>query len=254
MDGRLVLPLHLPGGQRSVAFERQEQELVSVSSKGCGFMGLQGDFAPRSRKPVQVGPDPNLSLSLASDAGRGLPTSTEHFAAWLRAPGQGSATGVTTTLPEIYESYLPWASLHGAHGSERTDIRAGLSARGDLADQEAIPALWGLAAERKAMHTLVLIEADGAAAMMQPPGRTPPLIDVKHPPDVPSAFEVYVRHLGPGNHAAQCLVASIREWDSAGRPKPSWHIRALPAEMAYVPVDGEYLLERDWGNLVIRYV
>ena len=89
--------------------------------------------------------------------------------------------------------------------------------------------------------------------MMRPPGQTLPLIDVNHPPEDPPAFEVYVRQLGPGSYAAQCLVESIQDWDRAGRPEWRWHIRALPAEMAYTPAEGELLLDKEWTKLVIRY-
>jgi protein-L-isoaspartate(D-aspartate) O-methyltransferase len=249
--GRLVLPLALPGGQKSVALQRREQELVSISAKRCGFMSLQGDFSSLPPAEIQIGSDPNLYLYLVFDGDRGLPTSADQFAAWLSEPGRDWATGVTTTLPQIWRRFFPWASLQGAQGDERTDLRAGLSARGDLADQEVIPALWGLGGERKGIHTFVLIEAGGAAALTWPPGQMLPLVDDNHSPD--AAFELYVRQLGPGPHAAQCLVASIQDWDRAGRPETDWHIRALPAEMAYTPAEDELLLDRKWTKLVIRY-
>ena len=88
---------------------------------------------------------------------------------------------------------------------------------------------------------------------MSPPGQTPPLVDVDHPPEEPPIFEVYVRQLGPGPHAAQCLVESIQDWDRAGRPEPNWHIRALPTEVTVTPAEDEFLLDRKWMKLVIRY-
>ncbi len=104
------------------------------------------------------------------------------------------------------------------------------------------------------MHTFVLIEADGAAAMMRPPGQTPPLIDVNHPPHDPPAFELYVRQLGPGTDATQRLVKRIQDWDRAGRPERRCRqIRALPAEMAYTPAEGELLLDEKGTKLVISY-
>jgi protein-L-isoaspartate(D-aspartate) O-methyltransferase len=249
--GRLVLPLALPGGQQSVAFERRGQELVSLSASRCGFMGLQGDLRAAPVAEIQIGPDPSLRLFLAFDGERGLPTSAEQFAAWLSEPGRDWATGVETTLPEIWHSFFPWASLQGAQGGERTDLRAGLAARGDLADQEIISALWGLAGERKGAYTFAWIEADGAAAMTWPAGQPLPVVDDQHSSD--AALKVYVRQLGPGHHAAQRLVESIQEWDHAGRPEPKWQIRALCAEMAYTPREGEFLLDRKWTKLVIRY-
>jgi len=43
--GRLVLPLSVDDGQRSVALEWRDGQLVTVSSVGCGFMPLRGALA-----------------------------------------------------------------------------------------------------------------------------------------------------------------------------------------------------------------
>jgi protein-L-isoaspartate(D-aspartate) O-methyltransferase len=248
--GKLVLPLAFPGGQKSVAFERRGQELVSVSARPCGFMSLQGGFAPSPGTRIQIGPDPNLFLSFG-DEGE-LPVTADRFAGWLSEPGQDWATGVTTRMGELGGSFFPWIGLQGLQGNERTVLRAGLVAKGDLADQDVIPALSGIGGEWKAVSTFVLIETDGAAALMRPPGQRPPLVDINHPQD-PTPFEVYVRQLGPGNYAALRLVESVQKWDRAGRPKSRWHIRALPAEMAYTPAEDEFLSDREWTKLVIRY-
>jgi protein-L-isoaspartate(D-aspartate) O-methyltransferase len=251
--GKLVLPLALPGGQKSVAFERQGRELVSISAKGCGFMVLQGDFAPAPDKQVQVGPDPNLCLSF--QGGRESPVTADRFAGWLSEPGQAWATGVTTTMGELAGSFFPWSALQGSQGQEGAATRAGLSARGDLADQDVIPALSGLGGEWKSINTFVLVETDGAAAMMRPPGQRPPLVDINNPHlQDPVPFEVYVRQLGTGTRAAERMVRSIQDWDRAGRPASRWHIRALPAETACTPGEGEFLLDREWTKLVIRYL
>jgi hypothetical protein len=233
-----------------VAFQRQGQELISVSSKPCGFIVLQGDFAPTPGTQIQIGPDPNLFLSFSSD--HELSVGADRFAGWLSEPGQDWATGVTTMMGELGGSFFPWIGLQGLRGEGRRLLHAGLTARGNLADQAVIPALSGLGGEWKSMNTMVLIEADGAAAMMRPPGQRPPLTDVNSPWDR-TPFEVYVRQLGPGSYAAQRLVESVQKWDRAGRPKSRWHIRALPAEMAYTAREGEFLLDRKWTKLVIRY-
>jgi len=257
-DGRLVLPLALPGGQKSAAFQRQGQELVSVSAKGCGFMALQGDLAPSPGSRVQVGSDPNLFLSFGDeflsfwDEGE-LPVMTDRFAGWLSEPGQDWATGITTRMGELGSSFFPWLGLQGLQGEERRLLHAGLTAKGDLADRDDIPAGFGLGGEGKSTNTAVLIEADGAAAMMRPPGQRPPLADVNSPWDR-APFEVYVRQLGPGSYAAQSMVRSVQDWDRAGRPKSRWQIRALPAEMAYISAEGEYVLDYGGAKLIIRYL
>jgi len=250
--GRLVLPLSLPGGQKSVAFERRGQELVSVSAAGCGFMALQGAFAPPQPARTQIGPDPRLCLFHAG--GEELPVKADRFASWLSELGSAWATGVTATMGEVGSNFLAWMALRGPQGDEKTGVGAALCAMGDLADQNLIPALSGLGGEWKRMTTVVMIEADGAAALTRPPGQTPPLVDINHPQDnLP--FELYVRQLGPGTRATRRVIGFVQDWDRAGRPESSrWHIRGLPAETEYAPAEGEYLLDRDWTKLVIRYL
>jgi protein-L-isoaspartate(D-aspartate) O-methyltransferase len=252
-DGRLVLPLALPGGQKAAAFQRRGQEWVSDSIKPCGFMVLQGAFAP-SPPPlptrVQLGPDPNLFLLFGGE--RELPVKADRFAAWLREPGQDWATGVTTTMPELGGSFYLWLRAQEPSGEEGTALGAQLIAAGDLADQAVIPALFGFGGERKAIHTFVLIEAGGAAALMRPPGQKPPLFDINHPPPAPSVFELHVRQLGPATDVTQRLVKYIQEWDRAGRPRQVLQqIRLLPSEMAYTPAEGESLLEQEGAKLVL---
>ena len=73
----------------------------------------------------------------------------------------------------------------------------------------------GMSDEDSLITADVLIEADGAAAMMRPPSQMPPLDDMDHPQDgLP--FELYVRQLGPGTEATQRLVKLIRDWDREG--------------------------------------
>ncbi|WP_367141379.1 hypothetical protein, partial [Mycobacterium sp.] len=61
-QGRLVVPLDLPGPQRSIALQRIDSHLESVVF--CGFMRMPGAFAdPESIH--QPGPDPGVFLELA---------------------------------------------------------------------------------------------------------------------------------------------------------------------------------------------
>jgi len=104
------------------------------------------------------------------------------------------------------------------------------------------------------MYSAVVIEPDGMAAMMRPPGQIAPLIDINHPEDN-NPFELYVRNFGPGTNAAQRLLGYIQGWDQAGRPSSSrWQIRAIPAESEYEPADGEFVVNKPWTKLIIRYL
>ncbi|MGH2352221.1 MAG: hypothetical protein ACRDJN_11485 [Chloroflexota bacterium] len=61
--GRLVVPLSLRGVQRSIAFERADDHLRSVSVRDCGFMRMRGACAgPGVVTPL--GPEPGLFVEL----------------------------------------------------------------------------------------------------------------------------------------------------------------------------------------------
>lgn len=104
------------------------------------------------------------------------------------------------------------------------------------------------------MYSAVLIESDGIAAMMRPPGQIVPLVNIFHDEDnLP--FELYVRSFGPGANAGQHLLNYIQNWDQAGRPDSSgWQIRGIPAETEYQPVDGEFVVDKPWTKLIISYL
>ena len=250
-SGLLVLPFAIVGPQNSVAFEKQGEELISVDIKPCGFMPLQGTFAVTQPVRTQIGPDPRLIL--ISEPARALPVGADTLATWLSQEGQDWATGVTVARYELEWGFSPWAGLHESQASQQTSLLATLAAMGDLADQNLIPSLAGVGGEWKAMYSAVIIEPDGMAALMRPPGQLVPLVDISHPEDN-TPFELYARNLGPGKNAGQRLLDYVQHWDQAGKPNSSrWHIRAIPAEAEYRPIDGEFVVNKPWTKLIIRY-
>jgi protein-L-isoaspartate(D-aspartate) O-methyltransferase len=252
--GILVLPFAvIDGNQKSVAFQKQGKELVSLDSRPCGFMPMQGNFALVQGVRTQLGADPRLYLS--SEPGRELPVDADTIAAWLSQEGQDWASGVTVAAHELMNDFFPWVSIQESQVEQRTRVGGSLAAAGELADQNLIPPLFGFDGERKAMYSVVMIEADGMAALMRPPGQTVPLIDIFDPGDKDNtSFELYVRNFGSGTNAGQTLLEHIQGWQQAGRPSSSkWHIRAMPAETEYHPAQDEFLLEKPWTKLIIRY-
>jgi len=104
-DGILVLPFAVVGGfQRSVAFQKQGEELISVDIKPCGFMPLQGAFAPTQGVRTQIGPDPRLFLM--SEPGKELPVAADTIATWLNQEGRDLPTGVTVALHELLNDFF----------------------------------------------------------------------------------------------------------------------------------------------------
>lgn len=45
---------------KSIAFERDNDHLASISVRACSFIPLRGDFASITANQVQLGPDPHL--------------------------------------------------------------------------------------------------------------------------------------------------------------------------------------------------
>jgi protein-L-isoaspartate(D-aspartate) O-methyltransferase len=252
--GILVLPLAIvDGNQKSVAFQKRGEELVSLDSRPCGFMPLQGDFALVQDIRTQLGSDRRLYLS--SEPGKELPAEADRIAAWLRQEVKDWASGVKVAVHELMNDFFPWVSLQELQTKQRTHVAGSLAAMGDLADQNLIPSLFGFEGERKAMYSAVMIEADGMAALMRPPGHTVALIDIVSPGDTyNTTFELYVRNFGPGTNAGQILLKYIQSWDRAGRPSSlKWHIRAIPAETEYHLAEGEFLVDKPWTKLIISH-
>jgi protein-L-isoaspartate(D-aspartate) O-methyltransferase len=245
-DGRLVLPLDVGTGdgmQVSVAFRRQGEELVSVSVTGCGFMMLQGAFAPAGPVRTPVGPDPRLFISTSQE----LTVPAERLSGWLDDPGKDWASGVTVALREVLDGLPIWLVAHEPRFAH-------LSAMGELAERGMIPSLLGFGGEWKSVHTFALVQADGLAALMRPPGQAAPLEDMNELGADTTPFELYVRQLGPGEQAARRLLEIVQGWDQAGKPgSASLHLRAIPTETEYNPRPGEYLLDKPWTKLVISY-
>jgi protein-L-isoaspartate(D-aspartate) O-methyltransferase len=244
--GRLVLPLALPGGQKSAAFEKRGDVLVSVSLSGCGFMPLQGAFAPPQPVRTPVGDDPRLFLALD----RALPDEAIALAAWLPAPVKDWPSGVRLTRFQLEGDFLAWLALRDP------GWWAGLVAAGDMADRGLVPPLTGVGGEWKSMNSVVFIppEGGGMAALMREPGKEAPLIDVNRLSEDNRPFELYVRQYGEGSAAVELVLHRLREWEKAGRPSSDdWAIRVYPAEREVAPAEGEYLLSQDWGKMVMGY-
>lgn len=249
--GILVLPFVIIGQQHSMAFEKQDEELVSIDIKPCSFMPLQGTFACAQPVRTPLGSDPRLLL--LSVSGKELPAGADTIAAWLSQAGKDWATGVEVSRYEFEYSLFPWVSLHDSQAKQQTAVKAFLYAMEDLADQDIIPSLARYGGEWKAMYSFVTLESDGMAALMRPPGQIAPLNDPFHPEDN-APFELYVRNMGPGTNAVQHSLEYIKKWDQAGRPTSlRWYIRAIPTETQYHPTDGEFFVNKPWTNLIVSY-
>lgn len=243
--GRLLLPLDI-AGQKSVAFQQQDEHLSSFSVRDCGFMPLRGAFAdPHPTREVPLGPDPGLELW--SRAGS-LPDAATLYG-WLTGPRRDWETNVAAALHEIIAGLWMWLALHEPELGR-------LYAWDDLAERDVVPPLIGLGDKRKVVFTPALLGGRGLAALMRPPGQPAPLgayleLLTPGPP-----FPLFVRQLGPDGSPARRLVARVRDWDAAGRPSSAgMRVRAYRRDSDYPPLagEGEIIIEKQWTRLLLDW-
>lgn len=231
-DGRLVLPLALRGVQRSVAFVRRADHLVSASIVECGFMPLRGESAGALDRSHAFPDVPGLFVSLAS----GRPVDTAGLYAALQQPGQDRATGVRVRQQDLWGGLGLWLAVH------EPDVGR-LVALGSAAEAPLVAPLLASAA---VAATTVLVGKRSLAVLVGP----------ADPDDraSPVGFPLAVRPFGPeGSLLARRLTTLVRGWDEAGRPSTSsLRIRAYPASQegaataACVLTAGHTRLLLDW--------
>jgi protein-L-isoaspartate(D-aspartate) O-methyltransferase len=243
-NGRIVLPLMLKGSMKSTAFEQTDDYLESLSVKDCSFMLLRGDFASIFSKPVQLGPDPNLTLELvgqsridSSHAYDLLGSATEDWPVNIEVRGWDVLIG----------SLWTWLSLREAQICK-------LMAKGHMVERNIVPPLIGIDGKPKLASTVALLNETGLAALMRPPGHSLLLLPVDKLFTGDQPFALFVRQFGSNKSIAQRLITQIQEWDVAGRPSfDQMRIRAYPKDSKYAASEREFVIEKEWTKLIIEW-
>jgi protein-L-isoaspartate(D-aspartate) O-methyltransferase len=225
--GRLVLPLAIAGTQKSVAFERSERYLVSVSVKECLFMPLRGAFArPMTRLPL--GP-PGLVLWPPHDHA----VDAAIFCAMLERGGQDTSCDVRLTGREAYGGLIPWLALH------ETGF-CWLEAEGSEADTSLVPCLFASPGKFRASAGLL----DDATACFFARGTN----------TASEPFDLIARAYGDSTALVSRVQTRVAEWDAAGRPgAQGLRIRAYPMDVACEPGTGEAMVTRPWHRFVLDW-
>jgi protein-L-isoaspartate(D-aspartate) O-methyltransferase len=243
-NGRIVLPLMLKGSMKSIAFERVDHHLESLSVKDCSFMLLRGDFASIFSKPIQVGPDPNLTLEPINET----VIDTNDVYDLLSGTRKDWPVNIEVTGWDVLLGSLwTWLSLLETRLCK-------LMAKGDLVERNILPSLIGMDGKQKLAGTVALLDENGLAALMRPPGHSLVLLPVDKLFTGDQPFALYVRQFGSNDSLAQRLIAQIQAWDAAGRPSfEQMRIRAYPKEAEYVPSGKEFVIEKQWTKLVLEW-
>jgi hypothetical protein len=127
-------------------------------------------------------------------------------------------------------------------------------AKGDLVERNILPSLIGMDGKQKLAGTVALLDENGLAALMRPPGHSLVLLPVDKLFTGDQPFALYVRQFGSNDSLAQRLIAQIQAWDAAGRPSfEQMRIRAYPKEAEYVPSGKEFVIEKQWTKLVLEW-
>src|SRR5437660_11344430 len=176
--GRLVLPLTVGGSQKTVAFVRARDHLVSASIKDCVFMRLRGAFAsPPTR--VALGDTPDLHLYVRD------PARIDPVAAYalFTGPPVDIPTGIHVIGHEVYGGLTLWIAL-------REPGFCWLEALGPTADMQPVPLLFALPGKFRSAAGVF----DGASAglCMRPPGDSVP---ASAEPE-PRSFQLHLPRFG----------------------------------------------------------
>jgi len=243
--GCLVMPLSLPGGQKSIAFEQEGDHLSSLSVKDCGFIRLRGAFAdPHPGRTVQIGPDPGLEIW----CGAYVSLDAETAYGWLTGRRVDWETHVEVAVSEVIGGLGMWLAVH-----EPTMGR--LAAWDARVTEEIVPPLYGLGQARKVVFSSTLVGERGLAALMRPPGQSATLVDYSELFASGPSFTLFVRQFGADEVLARRLVDHIQAWDAAGRPSTDGlRVRAYKRERDPVPrgEDG-IVVEKRWTRLVLDW-
>jgi protein-L-isoaspartate(D-aspartate) O-methyltransferase len=232
--GRLVLSLSIRGVQKSVAFERREEHLESVSVSDCGFIRLRGMFAGPERI-VPLGPSPGPHLSLEDDR----PIEGDALLRLLESPVTEVPAGIELSLEEEHGSLNLWLALE-----DPDTCSLGISADPTVVDRSPVPLLVEYpTGDRKLRATLALLGKRGLVALCR-------TSDGPLGPKTPVALSI-------GAFGEELtLIGRMREhlaaWDAAGRPKTeSLRIRAYPKPVRDPKHLAGWIVDKKWTTLVI---
>ena len=228
-DGRLVLPLALGGGQRSVAFAPADGHLVSVSLRDCMFIPLRGALAaPPSR--LRLRSDPTVELLVNH------PDALDAVAldALLEGAAQDIATGIDVAPKELYGGAIQWLALHEAGF-------AWLVARGPGFETASVPELYLRPGELR--MTAGLVDAAGACFLTRPSATA----EATH-------FALGIRAFGESRAVVERATAAIQRWHMAGRPATTdLRVRAFPLESPLPAWADGIVIAKRWHRYVLDW-
>ena len=232
-DGRLVVPLRLPGWSLSIAFEPADGCWRSVSSRTCSFIPMEGAMG-RARRRVPLADDDAIVLSIEDDR------DVDHLALGraLSEPRRESWTGVAMDPWDSasYDHLLLWLTTTLA-GACKFSARPEAVERGRVAPVFR----WG---------GVAVCTSDTLAYV------TCRRLNERIPGTKRFARELGVIAHGPGAGAAELdeqVTRRIRTWDREHRSKTHPLIELHRAEAPGEPRVGAFLIEKRHTRLAVSW-
>jgi protein-L-isoaspartate(D-aspartate) O-methyltransferase len=235
LGGRLVLPLSLRQVQQSVAFERHQDHLESVSVADCGFMPLRGDFAGPQRV-VPLGQSPGPFIAIDGDR----PVDPGVLSEALKSTPVEVPTGITATVGEACGSLSLWLALE-----DPDSCLFSIYADPWVVDRSPVPLIveWS-AGDMKQRSTRALLGSKGLVALSRPADVLP------DNQDEPVPLSVVSFRAEP--ELIERLQARVVAWDDAGRPRTdALRISAYPKGQT-VPVTADArVIQKRWTTVLV---
>ena len=235
LGGKLVLPLSLRQVQLSLAFERHQDHLESVSVADCGFMPLRGDFAgPQRVVPLSQPPGPFVAVE------GDRPLDSNALSEALKTTPMEVPTGIAATVGEACGSLSLWLALE-----DPDSFLFSIYGDPSVVDRSAVPLVveWS-AGDMKQRSTRALLGRKGLVALSRPPGG-----ELDRPEDLVRLSIVGFR---AEPELIERLRAGVIAWDRAGRPRTeALNISAYPKGHSVPVPQAARVLEKQWTTLVI---
>jgi protein-L-isoaspartate(D-aspartate) O-methyltransferase len=234
-DGVLVVPLALIGNyQKSLALVRRDGYLESRSSIDCRFVSLRGEHGDDSHDGVAIGDVPGQVLHPELDSPESM--DADAIERLLQERSSEHPLGVSVGPREAALRLLPHIALHVPHTFWLVASEAAL-AHATWPELFSHPGVQRVAYGARA--------GEGLALLVRRPGST-----VDDGTDK-EKFVLDVRSYGASD-AAEALVATIREWDAAGRATGGdLQVRIWPAGAEVEAAAGDLVIRKPSSIIVV---
>ncbi|GAA4010045.1 hypothetical protein GCM10022247_35240 [Allokutzneria multivorans] len=221
-DGLLVVPLRVRGLNRSIAFARDGDHLISTDYRLCGFVPMQGEGAHADQLTPLAGEDVVLRVDGQLDV------DAPGLVAALATPVRVHGSGVTVGGVEAFDDLDLWVATH-VEGFGLLVATSPVIESGTLAKSTRLGA-----------KTIV----EGSSFAYRAP----------RPIAESELFEVAIHAHGPdADHLAQRYIEAIREWDRQQRGGPGVRFTVVPASTPDAELPEGHVVDKRHVRVLISW-